>query len=77
MGTPIGAQGLIVNRVPGAALPGGVAAEVEATGLPLVGVFPADEHVAAMDAGGIAIGDIPADAPVRVCVGNLMEMITC
>jgi len=76
MGTPIGAQGLIVNRVPGGVLPAGVAAEVDATGLPLVGVFPMDENVAAMDAGGIAIGDIPADAPVRVGVGNLMEKIT-
>lgn len=73
MGTPISRRGLIVTRVPEGVLPEGVRVEIEATGLPLAAVVPIDENVAAMDAGGIAIGDIPADAPARMAVNKLMK----
>lgn len=76
MGTPVANQGLVINRAPGGALPDGVAAEVEASGLPLLQVVPVDDSVAAMDAGGIAIGDIPADAPARLAVDEIMQAIT-
>ena len=75
MGTPIRTQGLIVNRVPGGVLPDGVRAEVEATGLPLLAVIPMDANVAEVDAGGIAIGEIPADAPTRLSVNTLMQSL--
>lgn len=75
MGTPVANRGLVVNRVPGGLLPEGVRAEVEATGLPLLKVVPMDEQVAAMDAGGVAIGDIPADAAARLAVGEIMSAI--
>lgn len=75
MGTPVKARGLIVNRVPGGVLPPVVSAEVEASGIPLFAVIPADENVASMDAGGMAIGDIPDDSPARLVVNGLMERV--
>lgn len=75
MGTPVTNRGLIVNRVPGGVLPEGVRAEVEATGLPLLKVIPMDDNVAAMDAGGTAIADIPTDAPARVAVDEFMREV--
>jgi len=73
MGTKVKTQGLIVNKVPGGILPDGVQAEVEATGLQLLAVVPMDENVAAMDGGGMAVGDIPADSPTRLTINSLME----
>lgn len=75
MGTPVAKRGLIVNRVPGGILPDGVLAEVEATGLTLVKVIPADETVAAMDAGNAAVGDIAANASARLAVNEMMGVI--
>lgn len=75
MGTPVESRGLIINRVPGGVLPDGVQAEADATGLPILAVIPADDNVAAMDAGGMAIGDIPADSPTRVCVNALLAQL--
>ncbi|MHB9132258.1 MAG: ATP-binding protein [Armatimonadota bacterium] len=75
MGTPVKAHGLIVNRVPNGILPDGVRAEVEATGLPLVATVPFDNNVAELDAGGIAVGDIPADAPARQVINGLMKSL--
>ncbi len=76
MGTPVAARGLIVNRVPEGVLPPVVRAEVEASGLPLLATVPADDSVAAMDAGGMAVGDIPVDAPARQVVNALVaEML--
>ena len=62
MGTPVAARGLIVNRVPEGAAPV-VRAEVEAFRPPLLATVPADDSVAAMDAGGMAVGDIPPMPP--------------
>ena len=73
MATPVKARGLIVNRVPDGLLPPVVRQEVEATGLRLLTVIPEDPHVAAMDAGGRTVNDIPQDAPARVAVNSLME----
>ncbi len=66
-------RGLIINRVPDGELTPALEAEVEATGLPLLGVIPFDASVAAMDAGGMNIQDIPSDAPVRRIIHNLLE----
>lgn len=73
MGTPVQQLGLIVNRVPDGILPDGVRAAVEETGLPVLAVIPYDDHVAEMDGGGMAVGDIPADAPARVAVNGVMD----
>lgn len=75
MGTPVKQRGLIVNRVPGGILPAGVAAEVTATGLPLLAAIPHDAQVAEMDAGGMAIADISAEAPARLAVNELMTKL--
>jgi len=73
MGTPVSNKGLIVNRVPGGILPDGVRAAVEETRLPLLAVIPFDDNVAELDAGGIAVGDIPADAPARTAVHGVLQ----
>lgn len=75
MGTAIGQMGLIITRVPGGVLPDAVAAEAAATGIPVLAVVPFDESVAAMDAGGMAVGDIPADASARLAVDGLMQQV--
>ncbi len=73
MGTPVATRGLLVNRVPDGVLPDGVAAAVAETGLTLLAAIPLDAHVAALDAGGIAVGDIPTDAPARVTVNRVLD----
>lgn len=75
MGTPVAHQGLIVNRVPGGVLPDGVKDAIKATGLPLIKIIPTDEAVAALDAGGSALGDIAIDAAARVAVNEMMQTI--
>jgi CO dehydrogenase maturation factor len=75
MGTPISRKGLIVNRVPGGVLPPAVAAEAAATGLPLLAVIPFDDGVAAMDAGGMAVGDIATEAPARMAVDAVLREV--
>ncbi|HEY3379494.1 MAG TPA: AAA family ATPase [Armatimonadota bacterium] len=75
MGTPVKERGLIVNRVPGGILPAGVQAEVEATGLPLLAAIPHDASVAEMDGGGFAVAAIPADAPARVAINELLTRL--
>jgi CO dehydrogenase maturation factor len=66
-------RGLIVNRVPNGELTPALEAEVAATGLPLLAVIPFDPAVAAMDAGGMSVRQIPADAPVRRILHTLLE----
>jgi CO dehydrogenase maturation factor len=73
MATPVKHRGLIVNRVPEGQLPPPIAQEVQATGLKLWTVMPEDPQVAAMDAGGKTVSDIPGDSPARAAVNCLME----
>jgi CO dehydrogenase maturation factor len=75
MGSPIRARGLIVTRVPGGELPDGVSTEIGASGLELLAVVPVDDNVVDMDAGGLAVGDIPSGSPARVAVNELMEKL--
>lgn len=75
MGATIGQMGLVITRVPGGVLPDAVASEAAATGIPVLAVVPFDDSVAAMDAGGMAIADIPADAPARQAVHGLMTQV--
>jgi CO dehydrogenase maturation factor len=73
MGTPVKHRGLMVNRVREGQLPPAIAQEAHATGLKLWTVIPEDPQVAAMDAGGRTVSDIPDGSPARVAVNRLME----
>jgi CO dehydrogenase maturation factor len=73
MDTPVKHRGLILNRVPQGVLPPVIREEVEATGLRLWSVLPEDPHVAAMDAGGRTVRDIPEGSAARAAVSSLME----
>ncbi len=73
MGTPVKTRGLLVNRVPDGLLPDGVQRAVEETGLPLLAIIPFDGNVAAMDAGGMAVGDIPVESLARQTVNQVMD----
>ncbi|MEN6602281.1 MAG: AAA family ATPase [Bryobacteraceae bacterium] len=68
-------RGLIINRAPNGELTPALLEEVAATGLPLLAVIPLDPAVAAMDAGGMNVKDIPAGAPVRRIVYALLEKL--
>lgn len=69
------ARGLILNRVPEGDLPAGLQREVEASGLPLLATIPLDPAVAAMDAGGMTVRAIPADAPARRALSRLLDSL--
>ncbi len=69
---PTKRRGLIVNRVPGDALPGPVAEAVKATGLRLLACIPADQDVAALDADGVPVSRIPPEAPARIAMNELL-----
>ena len=72
---PTASRGLIVNRAPGGVLTDALQREAEATGLPLLAVVPLDPAVAAMDAGGLTVRAIPADAPAREVLGRALERL--
>lgn len=69
------ARGLLVNRVPGGALPPAIRREAESTALPLLAVIPLDAQVAALDAGGEPVAGIPAEAPARRALDSVMERL--
>jgi CO dehydrogenase maturation factor len=68
-------RGLIVNRVPDGILTDVLQEEVEATGLPLLAAIPLDPAIAAMDAGGMTVRSVPADAPARRVFTALLERL--
>lgn len=72
---PAKQRGLIVNRVPGGALPVSVAEAVEKTGLPLLACIPLDHDVAALDADGIPVSTIPPGAPARIALNHLLDTL--
>lgn len=63
---------LLVNRVEGALSPA-VSAAVEATGLPLGGLIPADAGVTQMDAEGRPLMELAADSPVYAAVSAILQ----
>jgi CO dehydrogenase maturation factor len=68
-------RGLIVNRVPGGTLSPAMADAVKASGLPLLATIPLDPDVAALDADGIPVSTIPANAPARIVVNQLLATL--
>ncbi len=68
-------RGLVVNRVPDGVLSNVLEKEVAATGLPMLAAIPLDPAIAAMDAGGMTIRSIPADAPARRVFTGLLDRL--
>ena len=67
--------GLVINLAADEIVPKAVQDEIDVAGLHLIAVIPTDENVAAMDAGGMPVGGLPADSPSRKAVGKLMEKL--
>jgi len=72
---PARQRGLIVNRVPGGTLPPAMAEAVKASGLPLLAAIPLDPEVAALDADGVPVSAIPANAPARIVINQLLATL--
>ena len=70
-----GRMGLIVNRAPGGVLNAAVQEEIEKHGLNLFGVLPQDDTVYEYDCEGKPSSQVPADAPVKVAVRELMKSL--
>ena len=68
-----GQMKLIVNRAPGGALNDGVREEIEKYGLELAGVLPQDELVYEYDCEGKPSAKVPADAPVKVALSEIIR----
>jgi CO dehydrogenase maturation factor len=70
-----GQMKLIVNRAPGGKLSDGVKEEIERHGLDLVGVLPQDEAVYEYDCDGKPSSQVPADAPIKVALHEIMRKL--
>jgi CO dehydrogenase maturation factor len=64
--------GLIVNRAPGGELNEGVAEEIRLQNLDLLGVLPQDDNIYEYDAAGKPTITLPADAPVRAALADII-----
>ena len=65
---------LVVNRVNGG-LPESVAAEIEKTGLELLGTVPVDENIAEYSIDSKSFLLLPDDSPARVAVRRLLDAL--
>ncbi len=65
---------LVVNRITGD-LPAELEAAIAATGLPLVGRIPADEHLAALDARGESLLRLNGTSPALNAVEAMVYLI--
>jgi CO dehydrogenase maturation factor len=70
----IGNMKLVVNRCPGELDPK-LKSEIDAKGLELGGVIPADENVAEFDLEGRALFELPSDSPSLVALSAIMAGI--
>ena len=70
-----GVMKLIVNRAPGGRLNDGVKEEIEKHGLDLAGVLPQDELVYEYDCEGRPSAKVPADAPVKVALSEIIRSL--
>ncbi len=71
--TQVGAIRLIVNRVEGGVLPEVLAKAVAEQGLTLAGLIPADPAVCDLDARGVPIVALGADAPSRQSLVKILD----
>jgi len=73
--TQVGRHYLIVNRAPGAGLGSELRAVIAERGLNLLAVLPEDPQVAAYDAAGRALVDLPADDAVAVALDGILAAV--
>ena len=66
---------LIVNRAPNGELNPGVLEEIQKHDLPLLGVLPQDELVYQYDCDGKPSSQVPADAPIKVALHEIMRKL--
>jgi CO dehydrogenase maturation factor len=66
---------LIVNRAPGGVLDEGIAEEIAAQKLALLGVLPADENVYLYDAAGKPLASLPESTPVRRALREIIQKL--
>ena len=66
---------LIVNRAPGGQLNAGVLEEIQKHDLPLLGVLPQDELVYQYDCDGKPSSQVPATAPIKVALHEIMRKL--
>jgi CO dehydrogenase maturation factor len=67
--------GLIVNRAPGGTLNEGIAEEIRLQNLDLLGVLPQDDNIYEYDAAGKPTITLPADAPVRTALADIIKQL--
>jgi CO dehydrogenase maturation factor len=72
--TKVGKHYLVVNRAADGLTPE-LRAAIEEHGLDLLAVLPDDEAVAALDAAGRPIVDLPADSPMSVALTPVLETV--
>lgn len=66
---------LIVNRVPGGELHPDLCAFVDGLGLPLLGVIPADDNLAAFEFSGRPLIELGDDSPVYTAVAGMLKTV--
>ena len=67
---------LVINRVPNGELPEGVAEEIKALNLDLLGVIPQDETVYLYDSEGKPIVDVPDNSPIKEAVKSIVTELS-
>ncbi|MDR3303853.1 MAG: AAA family ATPase [Treponema sp.] len=75
LGLKVKQVGLIVNRAPGGELNSGIAEEVAAQKLSLLGVLPQDPLIYEYDAAGKPLVTLPDDAPVRIGLASIIKKL--
>ena len=75
LGIDAGQTGLIVNRAPGGEINDGIREEIARQGLVLFGVLPQDTMVFEYDSAGRPLVQLPAESPVRVALGNIIQTL--
>lgn len=66
---------LIINRVPGGVLPPALQRFVDELGVPLLGVIPADDDLAAFEYSGRPLIELGSQSPVYQAVQSMAEQI--
>ena len=68
-----GKMGLIINRAPGGVLDEGVKAEIEKSGLKLLGILPQDSEIYRCDCQGEPSSKLPDTNPVKQALKEILQ----
>jgi CO dehydrogenase maturation factor len=71
----IGQTHLIINRVPGGEIPAPLKSAVEAIGVPLLGLIPADQALMEFEFSGRPLVELGDESPVYQAVARMMEQL--